>query len=295
MEWKDLVASLSWLSVRISTAEFRTLLTLMGSEEQKLRFLRREFPQIERFEKRYFLNWQDWVKEQFDWCKEQHVKIVIFGEEDYPRSLLHLSNPPRILTYLGSPVWDKRKNLGVVGSRKPSSLSLKWMEENLPQFLHDVEVNVVSGGARGIDQRAHLISIRNQTPTVCWIPSGLKNIYPVNFDYWVGAILESGGVLVSSFAPFFKMQKSFFHIRNLWIAQMSQLVFVVEANRKSGSMLTAQKALEVGKSIVTLPSSPAENFSLGNLDLLFDGAGLVRGHEDLKFFFNSEPSSEVEY
>jgi DNA processing protein len=87
------------------------------------------------------------------------------------------------------------------------------------------------------------------------------------------------------------MQKSFFHARNRWIAGVSAVTVIVEANRKSGSSLTAKMALEEGRTIATLPVSPVGASGLGNLDLLASGAQLIRDCDDLMALMGAELES----
>lgn len=212
---------------------------------------------------------------------EQKISITYPGAFDYPSGLLQLDNPPSALSYWGRPVWLDLPCLSVVGTRRPSGETLQWLDVSLGELLVGHEMTLVSGGARGVDQKAHAMALRCHRPTVCFLPSGLESLYPVNLSSWKAPILAGGGALVSQFPPWQGMFKSHFIQRNRLIAAISRLTFVAEAARKSGSLLTAKFAMELGRPLATLPVSPMCIRGLGSLDLIFDGAYMVRDHRDL--------------
>lgn len=208
------------------------------------------------------------------WCR--------FGDPDYPVEWLNLSHKPLLFHYMGEPVWRTQPLLAVVGSRTPMQETMMWMQRELGIFLRQNEAGVVSGGARGVDSWAHRISMECGRPTVCILPSGVLRPYPSGSEPFLRDIVREGGAVLSTFHPFSDMRKSHFAIRNRWIAGISPLCFVVEANRRSGSMLTADCAQQEHRSICTLPVFPHSDQGLANLDLLMDGAAMIRHAADLK-------------
>ncbi len=208
------------------------------------------------------------------------------GQADYPFYWNFLSKKPPVFSYLGNPVWKQMPTLSVVGSRTPLRETCLWMQRELGHFLRDNEICVVSGGARGVDQWAHRLAMDFGRPTVCVLPSGLLDPYPPNFSEAIGnRILKEGGALVSTFPLREAMRKSHFHIRNRWICGFSHTTFVVEANRRSGSWLTARLARDEGREVATLPVFPHSSQGLGNLDLIHDGAQMIRDASDLAIFY----------
>ena len=137
-----------------------------------------------------------------------------------------------------------------------------------------------------LTQKVHSVSLQVGRPTISILPSGLGRCYPQKMKNWIPHILAAGGAIMSSFAPQYPVYKSSFYKRNLLIAGISEATFIVEARRKSGSLLTAQHALRLGKSIASLPASPLDIKALGGLDLLYDGAIMVRDEKDLEIFIN---------
>lgn len=210
---------------------------------------------------------------------------------DYPQAWLHLSVRPAIMSYRGTPVWMHNKALfSVVGSRTPRPDTILWMQRELSAFLEARDLVVVSGGARGVDQWAHRIAIDSGRPTICVFPTGLLNPYPLEAKSLWEKILQHKGCLVSTFALEQPLYKALFAIRNRWITGLSRALFVVEGNRRSGSLLTGKLAFDENRTVCTLPVFPLCDQGLGNLDLLEQGALMIRDHRDLVTLFDRELS-----
>ncbi len=199
----------------------------------------------------------------------------------YPHYLLLIDEPPVFLTYRGSPAWLEFNTISVVGSREPSVIGVSWLEEHLRNFIKKNPRAIVSGAARGIDQVAHSVALRARVPTIAFLPSGLDNFYPKDFKYWLPEIIETGGAVISEYLPDQPMLSRHFHRRNRLIVGLSQLLLVVEARRRSGSRMSAGLALDSSRDVAVVPGSPLDPQYGGNLDLLYEGAYLVRDAEDL--------------
>jgi len=237
----------------------------------------------------------DWVEESLQWLdmsERQQIRWSRLGDVNYPVEWLELSHSPPVFSFQGEAVWKATPLLAVVGSRTPMSGSRLWMQRELSYFLRGKNIGVVSGGARGIDQWAHRLCIDEGRPTVCVLPSGLLNPYPPDTQPLWSAVRESGGCLLSTFALHEGMRKFAFEVRNRWITGLARMLLVVEANRRSGSAMTAKLALEEQREICTLPVFPHSEQGLANLDLLVNGANLIRDHHDLTTAWdrNSRPT-----
>ena len=229
-------------------------------------------------------NWYQQALDQIQKIQEQNICIIYPGHVDYPQNFYKLPNPPLFLTYEGQPVWKNHKCLSVVGSREPTDRALKWMETHLKSVF--LEVCSVSGGARGIDQKAHNISLRIKRPTTAFLPSGLRRIYPQSLSTWSNEIIEIGGAIVSEFLPHTMMRKEHFHQRNRLIASISDTLLIVEARLKSGSLLTANLASNIDQLIAVLPSFPDDIQTQGNVKLLLEGIQPVACSKDLLSLIN---------
>lgn len=221
----------------------------------------------------------------------QGFEISWPGHLNYPQSLLRIENPPKILFGKGN--WNCLSDpcLAVVGSREPSNLSVSWMEEELGKFLEQHRVTVVSGGARGVDQAAHRVALRKGRATVVLFPSGLEQMYPLSWqkaESWSRAVLDRGGLLLSEYSPPVPMHKRHFLERNRLISGLSLGTLLIEARYRSGTLVTARAAIEQGRPVYVIPSHPYDANSRGGLDLILDGANVVRDAEDLSLLLEAE-------
>lgn len=213
---------------------------------------------------------------------KNNVRWTTPENSDYPSQFLQNRCGPLFVSYLGQPIWDTWNWIGVVGSRAPFRETMAWLDMELPKIFQMENWSLLSGGARGVDQKAHSICIRSKKPTLCVIPSGLGVLYPPELSKWMEPILRDGGCLLSGFSYEAEMNKSHFHIRNRWLARLSKFVLVAQAARKSGSAMTGRIARDMFEETAVLPCSPLARQGLGGLDLIFDGAIAVRDAADLK-------------
>lgn len=219
------------------------------------------------------------------------IRFIYPGHDFYPDCLLRMEIPPILLSYLGSPVWMSGLGLAVVGSRNPSRDGLRWLEESLPAFFAQQSVFIVSGGARGIDQKAHALSLQSGVPTVAMLPSGLGAIYPADLKDWVQSIVQGGGAVVSEYPYHQEIRKHYFLARNRLIAGLGIATILVEAGRRSGTLITARQCLDQGRPLWVVPSHPLDARARGGLDLVIEGATLLKDAEDLNIFFRGEVQS----
>ena len=209
-------------------------------------------------------------------------------DDDYPSRLLKGMDPPLCLTVAGSLDVLHEPAVSVVGSREATVESLLWMEQELGEFLSKTKTVLVSGGARGVDQKAHSLALRNSCPTIAFLPSGLDCLYPPDLADWVTAIVDGGGALVSEYPNSLRMARQNFHQRNRLIAAQGLSTLIVEARPRSGTLITATRAAEIGRSLWVVPGHPQKTSHGGNLQLLAEGATMVRHAEDLILFWQIE-------
>lgn len=216
------------------------------------------------------------------------IQFSFPGHEFYPPEFAQLNEPPYLFSFLGVPLWLKRRGLAVVGSREAQAASLQWMDENLGELLEQTSVYLVSGGARGIDQKAHALSLLKNKPTIVLLPSGLGNVYPPSLNSWVEPILKAGGVLISEYDYHEPMRKHYFHARNRLISALGVCTLIVQASRRSGTLITGRQAVAQGRPVLVLPSHPTDVGAQGGLDLLIEGATPIRDARDLQIILDSE-------
>jgi DNA processing protein len=199
-----------------------------------------------------------------------------------------MKEPPVFFEFKGEPFWRSHKLISVVGSRQIAELSKNWMKNQLSLFLQKNDIAVVSGGAIGIDQLAHLVAVKNKKPTIFVLPSGIENKYPNNLIEFEKAEFSPQTCFLSEFESNQRIHKSHFYFRNRLIAALGELTLIVQASLKSGSLLTVHHCLENGKPLLVIPSHPEIIGFEGNLKLIREGAYPITSEQDLLDFWNAE-------
>lgn len=200
------------------------------------------------------------------------VRLVAMGEADYPRLLQAADSAPPLLAVRGDAGVLNRPAIAIVGSRNASAAGLAFTER-LARGLGEAGLVVVSGLARGIDARAHKAAVGSGTVAV--LAGGQDRIYPANHTGLVEAILEAGGAVVAEMPMGWEPRGRDFPRRNRIISGLGLGTIVVEAARRSGSLITARFALEQGREVFAVPGSPLDPRAEGTNDLIRQGATLV--------------------
>lgn len=205
------------------------------------------------------------------------ARMVVPGDGLYPALLAQLPDAPPFLWVRGDPSWLARSMVALVGARNASSLGLR-MARRLAQGLGAAGQVVVSGLARGIDAEAHEAAL--PTGTVAVMAGGVDVVYPEE-NAALAARLSEGGCLVSEQPMGLVPQARHFPLRNRIIAGMARAVVVVEAAARSGSLITARDALDMGREVMAVPGHPFDARAAGCNLLIRDGAVLVRQVSDV--------------
>ncbi len=205
------------------------------------------------------------------------ARLLIYGGPDYPKSLMDVADAPPILWAQGDVALLQRPMVALVGARNASSLGLR-MARKLAFALGGAGQVVVSGLARGVDAEAHLAAL--STGTVAVQAGGVDVIYPSENAELAAQILAQG-CRISEQAMGMEPQTRHFPQRNRIISGLSRAVVVVEAAARSGSLITAETALEQGREVLAVPGHPFDARAEGCNRLIRDGATLVRGAHDV--------------
>ncbi len=209
-------------------------------------------------------------------------EIKKLAPKDWPPLLGEINQPPKQLFYAGKvPDWS-RKLLCIVGARKYTNYG-KEAVETLVEGLKGYPVTIVSGLALGIDSIAHKAAIKNNLPTIAVPGSGLalKVLHPQSHTGLAKEIVENGGTMLGEFDPEFKAVYWSFPQRNRIMAGMSHATFVIEAEQKSGTLITARLATEYNRDVLALPGSIWTSTSFGPHMLIRLGATPIRNSDDL--------------
>lgn len=198
-------------------------------------------------------------------------RLIATGEAEYPRLLTQVDAAPPLLALRGAPILN-RPAVALVGSRNASSAGLAFTKR-LARGLGEAGLTVVSGLARGIDARAHRASLR--TGTIAVMAGGQDRIYPASHATLVEAILAEGGAVLAEMPMGWESRGRDFPRRNRIISGLSYGTVVVEAARRSGSLITVRYALEQNREVFAVPGSPLDPRAEGTNDLIRQGATLV--------------------
>ena len=207
------------------------------------------------------------------------ARLVAVHEDEYPGGLLDLFDPPAGLFVRGLPLGPLQPRVAIVGARNCSPAG-REIASLLGAALARAGVCVVSGGARGIDAAAHRGALDPGGSSVAVLGCGIDVAYPRQNRPLLERIVGSGA-MVSEYPPGVRAQPFRFPARNRIVAALSKAVVVVEGAEGSGSMITADHALDVGRDVFAVPSAVTSPLSWAPHALIRDGATLIRGPEDL--------------
>ncbi len=209
------------------------------------------------------------------------IQTLSIEDKNYPKILKEISNPPKILYYLGE-IKDKEPCFAIVGTRRYSSYG-KQVALEIAGDLAEAGLTIVSGFAPGIDTFAHQAVIEREKRTIAVLGTGLdeKSIYPRSNLKLVNEILENGGCLISEYPPETQGAKFTFPQRNRIISGLSLGVLVVEAKEKSGALITASFAFSQKRKVFAVPGPIYSSNSKGCHYLIKKGAKLVENANDI--------------
>jgi DNA processing protein len=208
--------------------------------------------------------------------KCQTVTII---DDNYPESLKKIYKPPFVLFYYGdlSFIDDEVRSLAVIGSRQPTNYGLT-MGRTITSDLVKNRITIISGLAKGIDGLAHQVAIDEGGKTIAVLGSGIDRCYPKE-NLHLYQNIKQNHLLISEYPNHIAPNKDHFPWRNRIIAGLAQGVFVVEAKKQSGTLITVGYALYLGKDVYVLPH-PANVDSSCNR-LIKDGAILIESANDI--------------
>ena len=223
---------------------------------------------------------RDQAEREFEAAEKLDAAFIAVGEADYPPRLQTLDDAPPLLAVRGNRAVLAIPAVAIVGSRNASAAGLK-ITQRLALALSEAGFATVSGLARGIDAAAHRSSLDGGTIAV--LAGGLDRLYPPEHAELLDAILPAG-VAVSEMPFGWEPRARDFPRRNRLISGLSLGVVIVEAAKRSGSLITARLALEQGREVFAVPGSPLDPRAEGTNGLLKQGATPVTEAADIIYF-----------
>jgi DNA processing protein len=216
---------------------------------------------------------------EFDRAAQHGVSFLPLTSADYPERLKELPDAPHLLYVRGQTLPVDGNAVAIVGSRKCTPYGVRT-GGRLAADLGRAGITVISGLALGIDAASHRGAMEGGGRTLAVLAGGLSSIYPPDH---VGLADEvaARGALISETPMMMAPQRGMFHARNRLISGLARAVVIIEANDRSGALITARHAAEQGREVFAVPANADSAHSAGSLRLLRDGVRLIRHADDL--------------
>ncbi|TCS82925.1 DNA-processing protein DprA [Tepidibacillus fermentans] len=230
---------------------------------------------IASFTKENIIQFQE---KMIEW-KRNGIQILTANDENYPRLLKEIAQPPWVLYSMGNLDLIHESSIAIVGTRNPTSYGVT-VTEKLAKELTTYGWTVVSGMARGIDRVAHEATLESNGSTIAVLGCGIDIVYPKEHQRLYRRIINDG-LIVSEYPPGTPPVPGFFPQRNRIISGLSYGTIVVEASLKSGSLITVQHALDQSREVFAVPGSITSKQSLGTNSLIQQGAKLIQTVDDV--------------
>lgn len=223
---------------------------------------------------------QDHLHEQIRQYPSNGIKVITYFDDLYPQMLKEIFQPPWCLYLKGDASFLQEKNkLAIVGSRQVTQYGKNTIRYILPPLI-EKDIIIVSGLAKGIDALAHQATIDHGGKTIAVIAGGLYHLYPQENEKLANRI-AADHLIISEYPPDTKPTKWQFPARNRIISGLCQGTLIIEAKRKSGSLITANFAVQEGREVFAVPGSIFNPLSIGTNDLIQQGAKLIMSGDDI--------------
>ena len=225
-------------------------------------------------------------KKQWEQIGKRGVRMITWFHKQYPEKLRHIYRPPKCLYVKGRLPDESRITLGIVGARDCTVYG-RDMARMFGYRLAEQGVQVISGMAKGIDGWSHQGALEAGADTFAVLGTGVEVCYPTSHQTLYQSIQKHGG-LISEFPLFMKASPQSFPQRNRIISGLSEGLLIVEARERSGSLITADAALEQGKDVFVIPGRIGDELSVGCNRLIRQGAIPVLSPQDILEYYKIE-------
>ena len=214
------------------------------------------------------------------YIKDNNIEIISIQDKYYPEKLKQIYDKPIVLYIKGNKEILNDFSLAIIGCRQNSKYG-EIVTKDLSYKIAQKGIVTISGLAKGIDSIAHSSTLKAGGKTIAVIGSGLDCIYPEENIKLADEIIKKGGAIVSEYIVGTKARKLNFPARNRIISGMSNGIIVIEAKKKSGTMITVDFALEQGKDVFAVPGNITSSNSEGTNELIKQGAKMVTEVQDI--------------
>ena len=221
------------------------------------------------------------IEKQIECLQRQNIKILTIEDAEYPKILKNIYDYPVSIYVKGNETILNVPAIGIVGCREPSLYGEK-VAQYFAYHLSKRKINIISGLAKGIDSQSHIGAIKAKGITIGVVGNGLDMVYPKENQYLYDKIIKENGAIISEYPLGTKPEKMNFPARNRIISGMSKGILVIEAKKKSGTLITEDFALEQGRDVYVVPGNIDEINSVGTNDLIKQGAQMVTSYRDIE-------------
>ncbi len=212
--------------------------------------------------------------------EKENINIITIQDEQYPQILKNIYDYPISLYIKGNSSILNNYTIGIVGCRNASDYGIK-ASQYFAYNLAKKGINIISGLAKGIDSYSHIGALKAKGITIGVIGNGLDIVYPKENQYLYDKIVQENGAIISEYPLGVEPEKMNFPARNRIISGMSKGIIVVEAKKKSGTLITVDFALEQGRDVYVVPGNINSINSVGTNELIKQGAKMVTKVEEV--------------
>lgn len=220
------------------------------------------------------------VYKHIEYMLKNNIEIISIEDKEYPSLLKQIYDAPISLYIRGDKSILNNNALAIIGCRECTDYG-RNITKSLAYYIAKNKITIVSGLAKGIDGIAHKGALLAGEKTIAVLGNGLDTIYPAENMALAKEILQKGGAIISEYPLGERPQRQNFPERNRIVSGMSKGVIVVEAKKKSGTLITVDFALEQGRDVFVVPGNINSETSEGTNDLIKQGAKLITNYEDV--------------
>jgi DNA processing protein len=230
------------------------------------------------------------INKKWEEFQENDLEIITINDEVYPQQLREIKSAPFVLFCWGNVKLLRKKQLAVIGTRRYTEYGKMVVEKIVPE-ISQAGIVITSGMAQGIDSLAHTATMSIDQPTIAVLGAGILETYK-NYrgKQVIDNILSHNGLIISEYPPFYPASKYTFPARNRIVSGLSLGTLVIEAGKKSGTMITVNYALEQNREVFAIPGNIFSDRSTGTHHLIKEGAQITTSANDILEVLNFAPT-----
>lgn len=211
---------------------------------------------------------------------QRSIQTITIFDADYPKKLREIYDPPAVLYVKGNSSLLASSTVAIIGSREATDYSFQCIELIMPAIAR-LGFTVCSGMAIGADGMAHSSCLKHDVPTIAVLGSGYNYVYPKRHHYLFEHLIQKN-LVITEYPPSVRPEPHQFIARNRIISGLSQAIIITEARKKSGTMSTADFALDEGKELFTFPGSIFSSLTEGPHLLIQEGANVIHSVDNFE-------------